>query len=346
MAQPPAFHPIPDMNTPEDYMRRALQLALCGRGRVSPNPMVGAVIVADDRIIGEGYHRHFGGPHAEPNAIASVAEADRALLRNATMYVTLEPCAHFGKTPPCARLIVDTGIRKVVVATLDPFKEVAGRGIEIMRRGGVEVETGLLEMEARQLNRRFFTAHTLFRPYIQLKWAQSADGCIALPDGSPVAISSPVSRIWMHRERADADAIMVGTDTVLNDNPALDCRLWPARDCATRPLAVLFDSPRLPKQARVMQRPHILIPPGLPLADAMHSLYADHKITSLMVEGGAKTLQSFIDEQLADEIRIELSPIQLPDGIKAPRLSPEILRLLPCRNIERCGENQLLSFFK
>ena len=157
-------------------MRRALRLASCGEGRVSPNPQVGAVVAVGERIIGEGYHRHWGGPHAEVNALASVSEADRPLLRQATMYVTLEPCSHYGKTPPCADLIVREGLRRVIVATVDPFPQVSGRGIARIRRAGIEVETGLLEEEARWLNRRFFTAHSEQRPFVQLKWAQSADG--------------------------------------------------------------------------------------------------------------------------------------------------------------------------
>ena len=163
------------MNIDETYMSRALQLAKNGFGRVSPNPMVGAVVVADGRIIGEGFHRQWGHAHAEVNAIASVAEADRRLLRQSTIYVTLEPCSHYGKTPPCSKLIIDTGIPRVVVGCLDPFKEVSGRGIKMLREAGVDVTTGVLERQCQWINRKFMTAHTHHRPYVTLKWAESAD---------------------------------------------------------------------------------------------------------------------------------------------------------------------------
>lgn len=310
-------------------MRRALQLAKCGEGRVSPNPMVGAVITARGRIIGEGYHRRWGAPHAEVNAVASVREEDLPLLPEATIYVTLEPCSHYGKTPPCAKLLVDKKISRVVIATEDPYAKVSGRGIAMLREAGARVEVGLLRDEARDLNRRFMTAHTLQRPFIQLKWAESADGFMgaaaggslsckgegASEDPERVLFSTPLSAVWMHRERSKADAIMVGTDTVIADNPHLDCRLWPGR----LPKAVTFDSPRLPTDAHICDgRPLILKLREETLPDFMHRLYAENGITSLMVEGGAATLNEFVRLGLYDEVRVESAPFRLGEGLKAP----------------------------
>lgn len=309
------------MNSKADinFMRRALRLALLGEGFTSPNPMVGDVVVAPDgRIIGEGYHRKFGGPHAEVNAIASVGEADRALLPESTVYVTLEPCSHYGKTPPCASLLIRTGVRRVVIGSLDPFAEVNGRGVSMLRDAGIEVTVGVLEEECRRLNERFMTANTLGRPWIQLKWAQSADGFIAAFDEKgekvPVAISSPVGKVWMHRERALADAILVGVDTVIADDSRLDCRLWPGRE----PLKVTFDSDRLPADARILKGRHWLIPKGTSLSDAMTRLHEEFKVNSIMVEGGAATLNGFLKDNLWDEIRVEVSDIRICCGVKAP----------------------------
>lgn len=300
-------------------MERALQLSLAGGSMVSPNPFVGAVIVAKGRIIGEGYHRRYGEAHAEVNAIASVKEPDRELLADATMYVTLEPCSHYGKTPPCADLIITTGIPRVVIAAEDPFlKRNARTGIEKLRDAGVRVEVGLMRGEARYINRRFFTAHTLRRPYILLKWAQSSDGFMAGACGEPVKFSTPLTEVLMHRERAMYDAIMAGTDTILIDNPRLSCRLWPARNPEERPLKVTFDSPRLSGTSRLEAGPLIKMAPGESLPYFLHRLYADFGITSLMVEGGTKTLQSFIDAGLYDEVRVETSPLNLISGIPSP----------------------------
>lgn len=303
-------------------MARALQLATFGGSRVSPNPFVGAVIVHGDRIIGEGYHRNYGGPHAEPNAIRSVAQSDRPLLRESTMYVTLEPCSHFGKTPPCASLIVDTGIPRVVVATLDPFLKQYRSGVDVMRDAGVEVTVGIMEEEARHLNRRFFTAHTLRRPYVLLKWAQTANGYMA-GKNQPLQISSPLTKVLMHRERSFYDAIMVGTETVICDNPRLDCRLWPVRDGDVRPHKAGYESPRLPQDSKFARSNPILKRREESLEEFLHRLYADFGITSLMVEGGRKTLQNFIDSGLYDEVRVETAlDLQITDGIPAPTLPP------------------------
>lgn len=302
-------------------MKRALQLALMGAPNVSPNPMVGAVIVADGRIIGEGFHGRFGEPHAEVNAVNSVVEADRPLLKKAVMYVTLEPCSHYGKTPPCAELIIREGIPKVIVAVEDPFLKDKESGIDKMRAAGIDVEIGMMREEALWINRRFFTAHTLKRPFIMLKWAQSADGFISSEGGKPVKISTPFTEMLMHRERALFDAILVGTNTVLTDNPRLSCRLWPTRDPEKRPLKVSFQSGRLNGESWIEKSDGIFKQPEETLQDFLHRLYSDFGITSLMVEGGAATLQNFFDQGLYDELRIETAPCTIGEGVKAPRLS-------------------------
>ena len=302
-------------NIDERYMRRALQLAAYGEGRVAPNPMVGAVVVADGRIIGEGFHATYGGPHAEVNAIRSVKERDRHLLAKATIYVTLEPCSHYGKTPPCAKLIIDTGIPNVVTGAPDPNPLVSGRGICMLREAGADVTEGVLLKECLDINRRFMTAQTMGRPWIQLKWAQSADGFIASTDADgnphPVKFSTPLSSVWMHRERAMAEAIMVGHNTEKTDKPHLDVRLWAGKN----PLKV-----ECPRDAN--------------LPELMKSL-REKGITSLMVEGGAKLLTSFIKEGLYDEIRIEEAPMALGSGLKAPTLPDNIH--LASRQLSRCN---------
>ena len=278
------------------YMRRALQLARCGRFDTAPNPMVGAVVVCNDIIIGEGYHRRHGEAHAEVNAIASVK--DRSLLTDSTIYVTLEPCSHYGKTPPCAQLIIDSRIPRVVVGSLDPNERVSGRGIAMLRQAGIEVVTGVLDNECRQLNHRFITAHSLRRPYISLKWAQSSDGFIDSdrPDEAPSAkLSSHLTSALMHRYRACHEAIMVGTNTIRRDRPSLTVRLWDGRN--PQRIDASHDLPKL-----------------------LSELF-NQGITSLLVEGGAMLLQSFIDAGLFDEIRIETAPFSLHKGIKAPNTS-------------------------
>lgn len=289
------------MEFDERFMRRALQLARLGEGLVSPNPMVGAVIVAaDGRIIGEGYHHQYGGPHAEVCAVRSVADTDRPLLKDSTIYVTLEPCSHYGKTPPCSKLIIDSGIPRVVVGSADPFHAVSGRGISMLREAGVEVVEDVLREECDALNVRFLTAHRMGRPWIQLKWARSADGFMAGigEDGTPypVQFSTPVSSVWMHRRRSMVDAIMVGRNTLEIDRPRLDCRLWPGH------------APRR-------------IEPRHDLETQMRELYADG-ISSLMVEGGPTLLHSFIDLGLYDDIKVEISPKSLGCGLPAPILPP------------------------
>ena len=298
------------MKTDATYMRRALELARHGELDASPNPMVGAVIVGPDgRIIGEGWHRRCGEGHAEVNAVASVS--DKSLLRDSTMYVTLEPCAHYGKTPPCARLITEMGIPRVVIGCRDPFAKVAGRGIAMLEEAGVEVEVGMLEKECLALNEKFMTAHTHRRPFITLKWAESADGFI---DGH---ISTPLNSTAVHRLRATHDAILVGSGTWLADRPRLDTRLFAGK------------SPRrdvLDRRGRVTDAPgDVLIMSGYDtLREAMERLYAEHGITSVLVEGGAELHRSFMAEGLWDRMRIERSDKPTNGSVKAPTLPSDI----------------------
>lgn len=277
-----------------------------GAGHVSPNPMVGCVIVTPDgRVIGEGFHRRYGEGHAEVNAMASVAEADLPLLGYATVFVTLEPCSHYGKTPPCAAMLCRNGVKRVVVGCGDPNPKVAGRGIAMLREAGIEVIEGVMEKECLAINERFFTAQRKHRPWILLKWAEDSEGRMNNADGSPLQISTPVTRALMHAERAMCDAIMVGTNTLLTDNPSLTLRHWPGRS----PRPVVFASDRLTDDVKadlkIMERDPIVLDPGLPLAENMHRLFTDHGITSLMVEGGAKLLRSFITAGLYDRLRLE-----------------------------------------
>lgn len=314
------------MNVNPDYMRRALELARRGELGAHPNPMVGAVIVAPDgRIVGEGYHRVCGQAHAEVNAVNSAAGAD---LTQTTLYVTLEPCAHYGKTPPCARLIIDRGIPRVVVATVDPFAKVSGRGIAMLREAGVEVEIlppSPLVDECRFLNRRFFTAHTLRRPYVALKWARTADGFVdrlrADSSTPPLRISSPASQIAAHRYRAAFDAIAVGSATLRLDRPRLDCRLWPG---ARNPERVEFARGDLAAQ--------------------LSALYS-RGLCSLLVEGGPTLQRSFLDAGLWDELRVETNPaLTVGAGVQAPAVpSAAVAVATPAQNIEIFCNRELFS---
>lgn len=288
-------------------MWRALQLAKNGEGRVSPNPMVGSVIVYKDRIIGEGFHAFYGGPHAEVNAINSVRPEDKALLKDSTLYVTLEPCSHYGKTPPCANLIICHQIPNVVVGSLDPNPVVAGRGLKLLEEAGINVTCGILENECRELNRKFMKAQTSSIPYILLKWAQSSDGFIAAKDaeGNPVPIkfSNPLSSLWVHRIRSSYDAIMVGGNTERIDKPRLDNRLWGGN--SPKKFVAHFDEN---------------------LKDLLIKMRKEG-ITSLIVEGGRILLDYFIDNGLYDEIRVETSTLALENGIKSPKI-PEGVKLV------------------
>lgn len=296
-------------------MKRAIKLAKNGLGSVSPNPMVGAVVVHDGVIIGEGFHRKYGEAHAEVNAIASVA--DKELLKDSTIYVTLEPCCHYGKTPPCAKLIIDSRIPRVVVGSRDPSDKVSGKGIAMLREAGIEVIEGVMEEECRAINPAFMTAHSLHRPYIMLKWAQSSDGYIASSDGAPVKFSTPLTSVLMHRKRALFDGIMIGANTLRNDNPRLDTRLWHGK--SPRPV-IITRSGNLPSDSYLLSESPlspIILDGNKPIAQNLAAL-VDNGITSLLVEGGAELLQSLIDEGLWDEARVETSPAVLHDGIKAP----------------------------
>lgn len=323
------------MNSEEEkYMLRCIQLAQNGRCNAAPNPTVGAVIVCDGKIIGEGYHVRCGEAHAEVNAIHSVK--DPSLLKRSTIYVSLEPCSHYGKTPPCADLIIEKQIPRIVIGCQDPFAKVAGRGIQKLKDAGREVIVGVLEAECRQLIRRFITFHTLHRPYITLKWAESSDKYIDLlrTDGKPVVLSSPLTSMLVHKKRAEHSAILVGTRTAELDNPTLNVRHWygrsPVRIVLDRRLALspglhLFDG-SVPTLV-FTEIPHDPLPnvEYLTVSDyrrnllpaIMETLYA-RGLQSLLVEGGSETLRSFIDAGLWDEIFVEETPHLLCSGVKAP----------------------------
>ena len=284
------------MNDDERYMRRCIQLALNGREESRPNPMVGAVIVAaNGRIIGEGYHVRCGEGHAEVNAFASVRPKDEPLLNQSTIYVSLEPCSHYGKTPPCCDLIINKGVRRVVVGCVDPFAKVQGRGINKIREAGIDVTVGVLEEECQWLNRRFFTFHQKHRPYIILKWAQTQNGFID-DHGKPLAMSTPFTRMLVHKMRATEDAILVGRTTDEREHPQLNIRHWNGKDPVRFVLSHDNTIDDIIEQCRQRQ------------------------LQSLIVEGGNKTLQSFIERDLWDEIRIEIAPITVTDGTPAPVL--------------------------
>lgn len=322
------------MNVAQDekMMRRALQLARLGYGFTSPNPMVGAVICTPTgEIIGQGWHRRWGGPHAEVNAVASVKNPEQ--IAGSTVYVTLEPCSHWGKTPPCARLLIERGVGRVVIGCLDPFEAVSGRGVAMLRQAGISVDCGVLEGECRALNRKFIYAHTHRRPYVLLKWAQSADGYMANADGTPVRLSTPLTRVLMHRVRAGYDAIEAGTGTLIHDDPALTCRLWPARELHP---VIIDNHGHVPPQARVVQNPLTIRLHGS-LPEVLDELYARHGITSLMVEGGPTLLHSFLDADLWQELRIEVSPRTMGTGLSAPVVP---LAGLKC---ERVGETMIFT---
>ena len=334
------------MTIDEKYIKRCIELASNGLVNAAPNPMVGAVIVYKDRIIGEGYHACCGQGHAEVNAIASVKERD--LLKKATIYVSLEPCSHYGKTPPCADLIIRTGIPRVVVGCVDPFSEVSGRGIQRLRDAGVDVKVGVLEKECQQLIRRFVTFNLKRRPYITLKWAESADGFIDITreGGQAVVLSTPITSVYVHKQRAENKAILVGRRTALLDNPSLTTRHW----YGNNPLRLVIDRElTLPSNLRLFdgQTPTIVFTgkekeerPNLIyikldfkqdiLPQIMHVLY-ERKIQSLMVEGGSHLLQSFIDSGLWDEIYVEHAEKTLQKGVK----SPSIPQGAPCSYEER-----------
>lgn len=327
----------------EVYMQRCLELASLGRGFTAPNPLVGSVIVYNDRIIGEGYHKEFGKAHAEVNAIESVR--DKSLLEESLLYVNLEPCCHHGKTPPCTDLILQSGIKKVVIGCVDIHDVVAGKGISKLRNSGCEVETGVLKNESYYINRRFFTYHEKKRPYIILKWAQSADGFIDFErkPGSKIGpnwITSKYLRMLVHKWRSQEQAIIVGTNTAIMDNPRLNTRLWPGKS----PLRLVIDQ-------------HLILPHHLNIFDNAEKTIIvnekiektednntwlkidfssekmiplllgylhEHNIQSIIVEGGLILLQSFIDQGVWDEARVFSGRQFFAGGIRAPLIKGSI----------------------
>ena len=334
----------------EKYMRRALQLALQGSGHVSPNPMVGAVIVdGSGTIVGEGWHRNYGEGHAEVNAVNSVT--DKRVLRECTIYVTLEPCSHYGKTPPCAQLLIDVGVKRVVVGVLDPFPKVSGRGVAKLREAGIEVIVGVLEDECRRLNRRFMKAHSTGLPWVQLKWAETADGYLSSPaecEENPLRLSSPTTMRLMHRERAVSDAIVVGANTVRADNPSLTTRYWPGRSALRVVLDRQLSMPReshvltdggatvvynLVKHGREGAVDYVQLPTCGP-EEWLRDLYG-RGVTSVMVEGGGNVLAQLLESGQWDEIRREVSPRETHGGVPAPNLP------FQAQEIEKIGKNEV-----
>lgn len=350
------------MKIHEFYINRCLELAENGRGNTYPNPSVGCVIVYQDRIIGEGFTSKAGGPHAEVNAVHAVSDPE--LLKESTLYVTLEPCSHFGKTPPCADLISEMKIPRVVIGTLDSNKEVSGRGVKKLMENGCEVIVGVLEEACRESNKRFFCFHENKRPYIILKWAESADGYLApAPEvrdqqkAAPVWLSDKPSRQLVHKWRSEEQAILCGTGTALADNPSLTTRDWHG----STPLRIYIDrKAQLPVHANLLDgstptvvfteavNPYpdkkikdleiITIIPEMSLPKQIMALLYQKNIQSLIVEGGAKTLTAFIDEGLWDEARVFKAPVTLGSGIAAPETG------IPGTATFKVGQDQLVIY--
>lgn len=314
------------------FMQRALELAANGFGGVSPNPMVGCVIVHDGRVIGEGWHQQFGGPHAEVMAVDRVE--DKAILTEATVYVSLEPCSFHGKTPACTDLLIKHNPKKVVIGSLDPNPRVSGSGVEILRQAGIDVEHGVLAKEAIALNKRFFIAMQTGRPYIILKWAQTADGFLARTNYDSKWISNELSRQLVHKWRSEEDGVLTGYNTVVHDNPRLTVRDWQGRNpsrIVLDPKNGLDDSYHVFDQAaktywlntrEEFKKDNIIancLPEDHQLIDGLQFLYKE-KLGSIIVEGGAATLKQFIDEGLWDEARIFTATKEFNEGISAPEL--------------------------
>ncbi|MGV8814706.1 MAG: bifunctional diaminohydroxyphosphoribosylaminopyrimidine deaminase/5-amino-6-(5-phosphoribosylamino)uracil reductase RibD [Gelidibacter sp.] len=332
------------MNIHEKYIKRCIEIAKNGLGTTAPNPMVGCVIVHDQIIIGEGFTSPYGGAHAEVNAIHSVK--DQSLLNEATLYVTLEPCSHFGKTPPCADIIKKFKIPKVVIGTSDTHSKVAGKGVQILKASGCEVIVGVLESEVKAHHKRFFTLHNKKRPYIILKWAESADGFLAPQtrnEQKPVWITNELSRQVVHKWRTEEQAILVGTQTVIEDNPSLTARDWAGKN----PIRVVMDkNSRLPDEAEIFDNKAstILISGKVESRSTKHhktefldwslkqniaqqicTILYNNDINSIIIEGGRQTLHTFIDENLWDEARIFTGTTTFNDGTKAPRISGTLI---------------------
>ena len=331
-------------------MQRCIQIAKNGIAAALPNPSVGAVIVYNDKIIGEGFTAAYGGPHAEVNAINAVK--DKTLLKKATLYVSLEPCTHFGKTPPCCDLILKNEIPTIVIGCQDPNILVAGNSIRKLREAGKEVVVGVLEKQCQDANRRFMTFHTKKRPYIILKWAESADGFIAptqetrtsknKASKTPFWISNNYSQQLSHKWRSEEQAILIGTQTAIDDNPKLDTRDWAGKN----PFKIVLDqNTRIPKENSIFEsRANLMVLSAVDLnfknyiaAQIAHLLF-EKNITSVIIEGGRQTLQTFIDENLWDEVRVFRAPTFLIEGIKAPVLKNKL------KSSKAIGDNELLIF--
>lgn len=339
------------VNTHETFMQRCLDLAIKGMGNVAPNPMVGSVIVHNGQIVGEGYHLQYGGPHAEVNAIAAVQ--DKAALKEATLYVNLEPCSHYGKTPPCADLILQHKIPRVVIGSYDPNPQVAGKGIERLRNAGVEVITEVLKKEADFVNRRFLTFHTKQRPYVILKWAQSKDGFMGLNSPEQVWLTNAESKKLSHKWRTEEQAILVGRNTVTVDDPELTARLWPGNN----PVRVVIDrNLTLPLTKKIFNtEATTLVFNGTQTRDSGHIQYVKvdyddtllpkvieelyrRQILSVIIEGGAETLQNFIVANLWDEARVFTTSHILKEGKPAPAIPGHVIE-------EQVIENDQLTVY-
>lgn len=328
------------MNLQEKYIKRCIELAKNGLGTTYPNPMVGSVIVLNDVVIGEGWHKKAGEPHAEVNAINSVE--DQSLLKHATIYVSLEPCSHFGKTPPCANLIVEKGIRNVVIGIVDANSKVSGAGVSYLRDNGCNVVVGVLEDECFKLNKRFFTYHSKQRPFLFLKWAETKDGFIdkirnKTDINSPNWISNKYSQQFVHKMRATEHAILVGTNTVLNDNPSLNVRTW----FGENPIRIIIDrTSKIPSDYKILdgsiktivfsEVKHVSDSYGNVIFERLNfgknvsqqicNILYKYEIQSVLIEGGAQTIQSFIDADLWDEAYVFVGDVTFNDGLKAPKL--------------------------
>ncbi len=326
------------MTQHETYIKRCLQIAKNGLGSTRPNPMVGCVIVHDNRIIGEGFTSAYGGNHAEVNAIQSIK--DKSLLKEATLYVTLEPCSHYGKTPPCSNLIVEHKIPNIVIGCIDDNEKVAGKGIFKLKNAGCNVIDGVLEDNCKKHHKRFFTFHNKKRPYIIIKWAETLDGFIApktKDELKPVWITNPICRQLVHKWRAEEQAVLVGSNTVLQDNPSLTVRDWTGKN-PTR-IVLLDEKNMLSKDFNVFndEAETIVINSKLEakqICDVLHQ----NNINSIIIEGGTQTLQTFIDSGLWDEARIFTGNINFKKGVKAPKFSGELIS-------EKTIEQDSLKFY-
>ncbi|GAA4062994.1 bifunctional diaminohydroxyphosphoribosylaminopyrimidine deaminase/5-amino-6-(5-phosphoribosylamino)uracil reductase RibD [Flavobacterium cheonanense] len=332
------------MKTHDTYIKRCIELAKNGLGTTYPNPLVGSVIVYNNEIIGEGWHRKSGEPHAEVNAINSVK--DKSLLSKSTIYVSLEPCSHFGKTPPCCDLIIANKIPNVVIGTIDPFAKVSGTGIKKLIEAGKNVTVGILEDECNELNKRFFTFHNKKRPYIILKWAESEDGFIAplsKEKKEPVWITNEFSRQLVHKWRSEEQAILVGTNTVIEDNPSLTTRDW----SGNHPIRIVLDqNNRISKESHIFdnQVKSITITKeninfNNNIALGITDFLFNEGIQSVIIEGGRQTLQTFIDANIWDEARVFSGEIYFKSGTKAPTISGENSKK------EKILNDELLTFF-